>query len=51
MNSDINWQEIVDEVFYNNSVKCDPSKFLNAFFSMPATDMLPGLDSSSFTMK
>ena len=30
MNSDINWQEIVDEVFYNNYVKGDPSKFLNA---------------------
>ena len=30
MKSDINWQEIVDEVFYNNYVKGDPSKFLNA---------------------
>lgn len=30
MNSDNNWQEIVDEVFYNNYVKGDPSKFLNA---------------------
>lgn len=29
MNSDINWQEIVDEVFYDNYVKGDPSKFLN----------------------
>lgn len=30
MNNENDWQEIVDEVFYNNYVKGDPSKFLNS---------------------
>jgi hypothetical protein len=42
MNSDNNWQEIVDEVFDYNYVKGDPSKFLNTLESVLKEKGYPG---------
>lgn len=59
MSSDINWQEIVDDVFYNNYVKGNPSKFLNALedvlkekgYVKPINPKRPGQGGQGFGVK